>query len=70
MTNYVAARDALDRMHVELTDADEERHQLHKAVKAIQTAALEPDPHLALDMVRRRCAETLKAWDARREDGR
>lgn len=70
MSSYIQAREALERIHAELDDAERERDGLHGAVKAIHAAALEADPHLALDRVRRLTTQTLKAWDARREGDR
>ena len=70
MTNYIKAKAALDAIVADLVDAQGERDQLYGAVKAIHSAALDSDPHAALDQVRELTTQTLKAWDARREAGR
>ena len=66
MSDYLAASEALQRMHRDLLDAQKERDELMSVVRRIGSEATEPDALLAQANIVRIVNQTRKAWEARR----
>jgi hypothetical protein len=66
MSDYVVARDALERLHRRAVAAETERDELMQVVRRIGRETTEPDALLAQQTVGRIVNQTLTAWEARR----